>query len=121
MTTDTYNAHVSFSIHDIIAVSCIWPAGSCGKEKVIFVCIFPVIFQVSLILCDEMAEHVSCALSSEMHHDYEMKLTTEQSINLKHATLILKRANSVVGKSICNNKLIIVELLHLHSVETENI
>ena len=47
MKNDLYNVELAFNIENIIACSCTCKAGACNNERVLYVHILPILFQLS--------------------------------------------------------------------------
>ena len=82
MKSDTYDVEVSFSKQGLIVAKCSCRAGSIGSERVTCVHICPVLFQLTLILCDGLAEHILLEFTAIWSDSYEQILGTKM-ITLK--------------------------------------
>jgi hypothetical protein len=60
MRNKTHEVVVCFDDKDIVACSCSCKVGGWKDHRIIFVHVLPVLYHMTLILFDGMAEHVIC-------------------------------------------------------------
>ena len=82
MKSDTYDVEVSSSKQGLIGAKFSCREGSVGSERVTCVHICPVLFQLTLILCDGLAEHILLEFTAIWSDSYEQILGTKM-ITLK--------------------------------------
>jgi hypothetical protein len=94
MKKDVYDVTVVFH-EKILACKCGCKAGSSGQERVMCVHILPVVYQVTLLMYDGLAEHMLCELCNAWNTTYEEAVNNSSSYAIeycKRSILVLKQA-----------------------------
>jgi hypothetical protein len=119
MKSSLYDVMVSFTRKGIIACSCTCKAGSQGVERVVCVHILPVIFQMTLLMHDGLANHCLYELATEWHASMDNAFSHDtQSKMVESIKLIQQSAGEQTPSSTKKQK--ISEMLHPYTVGTEN-
>ena len=125
MKDNMYNATVAFSNSSIIAASCDCVAGGgCNaNERVVCVHILPLIYQLTLLLDDGLAEHLLIELSSRWNPDLENCIKEQGKVEeMRENTISLMQhygaSDEMIEKSL---KLTLAEVMKLYSTGTESV
>jgi hypothetical protein len=121
MRNEVYDADVCFDNKNIVGCGCNCKAGGENKEKVVCVHIPPIIYQMSLLLFDGLADNIIVELShhwrnlSEKLHLLENKEIYLQEVKKSILTIISAGQQNLPE----DDNLTIEQLLHNFSVGTE--
>jgi hypothetical protein len=123
MKSDIYEVSVMFNMEGVVACKCTCKAGGGGKERVMCVHILPVIFQLSMLMYDGLAEHFLCELCNDWNIAFEVAVddlndTVKQSF--KQNLLKIKQATGYdLADYESDLKRSVTELLQPYNVGTE--
>ena len=64
MRADTYNTTIAHTSYGILAVECIYEAGSKDNDEIVCVCNLPIVYKVTEMLLKDPAKHIMLELRS---------------------------------------------------------
>jgi hypothetical protein len=116
MKQQSYAVFVCFSAKQLVACRCTCQAGCQGQERVMCVHILPVLYQITLLLFEGLAEHAIIEIANA-YKTFANTLSKEQISEITKYILTLKRAAHQYKTT--DDLLSIEELLNDFNVGTE--
>jgi hypothetical protein len=116
----TYDISVAFDDEEIIACTCGCKSGGEGQQKIVCVHILPVIYEITLLLFDGLADNIVCEIS----HAWKNISSNNATINEEERKKIKSNLITIITASQLNvpddsDHLSIEELLDNFNVGTE--
>jgi hypothetical protein len=98
MKQDSFNVCVCFSTNKVVLCSCTCKVGAQLKQKIICVHVLPVLYQMTLLLFNGLAEHVLVEVANA-YKNFSGSLTNKQMSDMKKYILIMKQAAQRIDKT----------------------
>ena len=119
---EVYPVRVAATRYDLVCCECNCNAGSTGDQRVVCVHIMPVLYMLSMLLCDGLAQHILIELCTRWDNNLErlMKVTGKQYAMRDSITALMSTEGEPEDKIyIARHKHTIGEMLEYFSVGTE--